>query len=820
MYNLPYTKEELYSMGQQRAFDGSASAAAFLLGGIGTGNVSVGARGELKDWEIFNRPGKGNQLPYTFFAIRAREEGKNAVAKVIESSIQPPYTKPIGFRSAELAGLPRLKKSSMKGEYPYVWVDFNDDELPVEISLEAFTPFIPLNPEDSGIPCCILRYKVKNKSSNEVDVSITGSLANAVGFSGQNEWGKLKEDCFDGNVNEFRQDIDVAGLYMYSDRFKEGSIYYGSMGLVTAEEKVTVKPYWLEGGWCDGVQDFWDDFCEDGLLSSDSVNESRGNLLNTSKIKIGSLGIPFKLRPGCEKVCTFIITWCFPNRAGSWDEDTPVSDTLPLVRNHYYKSFKNAWEVGKYVIDNFHRLEGYSKKFHNALFESTLPDYVLDAVSSNITVLRSPTCFWIDNGNFLGWEGCGDKKGSCEGNCTHVWNYAQTLAFLFPSLERSMRNIEFNSETDEQGKMAFRTHTVFNQPVWDFKPAADGQLGTIIRLYREWKISGDNSFLKNMWGGAKRALDFAFSYWDTDGDFVLDGEQHNTYDIEFYGSNSMVNSILLGALKAGREMALAMGDDESAERYKKALELGSKRMDELLWDNEYYIQKTDDINKYKYQYGKGCLSDQLLGQLLCHTVGLGYILPKEHVKKAVESVFRYNFLTDFSHHHNVQRTYVLNDEKGLVLCSWPREGRPTLPFVYSDEVWTGVEYQVAAHLIYEGFIEEGLTVVKAVRERHDGYKRNPWNEVECGYHYVRSMSSWTLLIALSGFKYDMVNKKIGFEPCINKKNFTTFWSTGTAWGTYTQKWNDNTDKMEYHIDVLYGSLQDIKIIIGGTELNQ
>ena len=224
-------------------------------------------------------------------------------------------------------------------------------------------------------------------------------------------------------------------------------------------------------------------------------------------------------------------------------------------------------------------------------------------------------------------------------------------------------------------------------------------------------------------------------------------------------------------------------------------------MDELLWGGEYYIQMIDDVNKYRYQYGKGCLSDQILGQLLAHVAGLGYILPEEHVRRAVKSIFDYNFRTSFRDHHNVQRTYVLNDEKGLLLCSWPKGGRPKLPFVYADEVWTGIEYHVAAHLIYEGFVDEGLTIVRAVRERHDGYRRNPWNEVECGHHYARSMASWALLTALSGFKYDMVEGTMSFKPAINSMILRPS-EYRKGWGIYTQKKDPETGEIVWDIEVL------------------
>ncbi|WMT39751.1 GH116 family glycosyl hydrolase [Paenibacillus sp. D2_2] len=445
------------------------------------------------------------------------------------------------------------------------------------------------------------------------------------------------------------------------------------------------------------------------------------------------------------------------------------------------------------------------------MFGSTLPSYVIDALASNITVLRSTTCFRIEDGTLLGWEGGMDHVGSCEGTCTHVWNYAQTLAFLFPELERTMRRVEFLLETDEEGCMAFRTNRVFGGKRWDMIPAADGQMGTIIRLYREWKLSGDDEFLQEVWEQASRALDFAFAYWDLDGDYVLDAEQHNTYDIEFQGPNSLTNSMFYAALKAGIEMADYLGDDSHTEKYRLAFEQGSTRMDEMLWGGEYYIQQLEDINDYRYQYGTGCLSDQLFGQLMAHVVGLGYVLSEEHVKQAVYSIYKYNFLTNFTNHSNVQRTFALNEEKGLLLCSWPHGGQPKLPFVYSDEVWTGIEYQVAAHLIYESYVQEGLTVVKAVRERFEGFHRNPWNEMECGHHYARSMSSWAVLTALSGFSYDMVNHTMAFAPKLFADHYSCFWSTGTAWGIYKQQINAQTGEVEWDIEVLYGELREVQV---------
>lgn len=823
MNKFRYSKEELYSTDGQRTFDSNCSEVAFLLGGIGTGNFSIGSRGDFRDWEIFNRPNKGMKLPYTFFAIWVKEEDRKAQAKVLESRLTPPFSKSHGYNTPEVAGLPRFAGSKFRGEYPFAWVTFEDDTLPVEVTLEAFTPLIPLNADDSGIPCAILKYKVKNISDNTCDVTIAGSLPNMSGFNGFNIWGCVEKESTSGDRNAYRIGENFRGLYFYSTSVEESSLRYGDMSLATVCSDVTVRPEWFRGRFTDGIQDMWDDFSSDGRLEYETRLRYETDKKDYGGFKVGSLGICNKLAAGEEKEFTFILTWNFPNRRNSWSQDCCETgccetDCCGTVRNYYATLFKNSWETAAYVVLNFERLYSETCKFHDALFQSTLPSYVIDAAASNIGVIRSTTCFRLENGKFFGWEGCFDNAGCCEGNCTHVWNYAQTLAFLFPSLERDMRYTEFNIETEETGKMNFRTLKPFGGE-FEFHPAADGQLGCIIRLYRDWKLCGDNDFLKSVWQNAKKVLDYAFEYWDSDGDCVLDNQQHNTYDIEFYGPNSLVNSMFYGALKAGAEMAEAMGDQESSARYKKALEKGSVLMDRMLWNGDYYIQVIGDIDKYKYQYGTGCLSDQLLGQLLCHVAGLGYILPEKHVKKAVKSIFKHNFLTDFTNHNSVQRTYVLNDEKGLVLCSWPKGGRPKLPFIYSDEVWTGIEYQVAAHLIYEGFIEEGLTIVRAVRERHDGIRRNPWNEVECGNHYARSMASWAVLTALSGFKCDLVEGIIEFDPAVSKENFSCFFSCGRAWGVFTQRLSETTGKYEYKVDVLYGSLHGIKIKVNGEVID-
>jgi uncharacterized protein (DUF608 family) len=310
-----------------------------------------------------------------------------------------------------------------------------------------------------------------------------------------------------------------------------------------------------------------------------------------------------------------------------------------------------------------------------------------------------------------------------------------------------------------------------------------------MKVYREWQLSGDDAWLRRLWPQVKRALEYAWVQWDADRDGVMEGQQHNTYDINFYGPNSMMGSLYLGALAAASRMARHLGAAAAAASYEAVLAGGGAKLDGLLWNGEYYVQKVDETKQAaaKYQYGEGCLSDQLLGQWFAEVVGLGKLLPQDHIRGALGSIYRYNFRRGFEQFANAQRVYALNDEAGLLLCSWPHDKRPALPFVYSDEVWTGIEYQVAAHLIYEGMVKEGLSIVEAVRARYNGARRNPWDEVECGHHYARAMSSWSLLLALSGFGYSAPAKELRFRPRVSADDFRCLFCAGSAWGVYSQK---------------------------------
>jgi non-lysosomal glucosylceramidase len=782
-----YSKEELAGTGPQRVFEGPAlREVAFPLGGIGTGTVSLGGRGNLRDWEIFNRPGKGVNMPFTFFALYFEQDGKKLV-RVLEGPLEPPFTTGFGFRREDVPGLPRMEKARFKGEYPFAEVELSDSRVPLAVTLEAFNPYVPLEPEDSGIPAVILRYRVRNLGPSPARVTIAASILNPVGYDGEGQIGGLGNEKFGQNVNELRKTDALRGLVLSSNKVKPGSPAAGTMTLATPWPDVTYLTHWVRGEWWDDLQIFWDDFAADGRLKDlAEISPSPDK-----QSDVGTLGLVATVPAGGEVVLPFILSWNFPNVLDYFD--VVPEQRGRVFKNHYAERFPDAWAAAEYLQANLERLEKESRRFHEAFFASTLPSYVLDAVSSQAAIIRTPTCLWLEGGRFFGFEGCGDQSGCCPLNCAHVWNYAQSLAFLYPSLERSMRETDFLNNVKPDGAMMFRTSLPLGSGIfWNFKPAADGQMGRIISLYRDWQISGDTAWLQKLWPKAKKAMEYAWKSWDADKDGLMEGEQHNTYDIEFYGPNSMMGAFYLGALKASLEMAAAMADWPAANAFRNLYDKGRLNYDKVLWNGEYYVQKYDQVMEKKYQYGEGCLSDQLLGQWLGMVSGLGRYLPQDRIRSALGAVYAHNFLPDFREFSNAQRTYALGDEKGLLLCSWPRGGRPPLPFVYSDEVWTGIEYQVASHLIYEGLVDEGLSVVKAVRDRYDGRRRNPWDEVECGHHYARAMSSWGVLLALSGYSYSGQRMVMGFEPKVAADDFRTVWTAGAGWGTYAQKISGKT----------------------------
>jgi uncharacterized protein (DUF608 family) len=834
----PYTEADLLKPAPQRSFSGEyATQVAMPLGGIGAGSVCLNGYGGLQDFSIRTRP-ETTALPSTFSASSPEAAFavlhiKGGVTKLIEGpfpafKIFDQGLQGQGLRRGGFEGFPRFQKCVFQGEYPFGHASFSDKSIPLAISLTAWSPFIPRDDKNSGIPCVLLEYTLHNASSREVAYEFSYHLSH------------LALGCKPEQASTVNTVIPGKGVFL-SNTEEPNSESYGSATLTAIGHQPRIKGMWLRSpGWeFDSLSALW------GEVSTGTFTPNEGsNSIDTSGRNGASILLEGTLAPGKSIVYPILITWHFPNSyihdggktapqgiQGNVGCRTMGAGQPPLWRPYYVRHWKDAREVAQYVESDYASLRERTVKFKDALFASTLPPYVLDAISSNLAILKSPTVLREENGNLWGWEGCFPDSGCCHGSCTHVWNYAQAFPHLYPQLERTLRDLELVRSMDERGHVTFRGAIPDGPVDHSWHAASDGQLGGLMKLYRDWQISGDLDWLKQMYPLAKRSLEYGISTWDPDRHGALFEPHHNTYDIEFWGPEPMCSSIYLGSLSAMAQMATATGHPDDASQCSDLAHRCAAFLDEQLFNGEYYQQKVQYLDLHdtsfaatvahvddkssemqqllkregpKYQYGSGCLSDGVIGAWMARTYGIETPLARNNVRSTLRAIFNHNFKTDLSDHANAQRPgYAMGKEPGLLLCSWPRGDKPTLPFVYSDEVWTGIEYQVASHLIQEGFVTEGLTIVKALRSRYDGKTRNPWNEYECGNYYARAMSSYSLLGALSGFRYSAVEKTLWFGPRLSIRPFRSFFSAASAFGT-----------IELHPDALHVQVIEGELPIG------
>ncbi|MBQ6163223.1 MAG: hypothetical protein IJK23_01980 [Clostridia bacterium] len=779
-----YTKESLKEI-------------SFPLGGIGTGCIGLAGNGSLIDWEIFNRPNKGGDNGFSHFAIKAVRGGETVDARVLcaddNTFLCGTYAHGYGDgkRSVSMQGFPHFRDAVFTGEFPVATVEFKDDTFPGRVALTGWNPLIPLNDRDSGIPAAFIEISVTNPTPDPMEYSVASSLCNPS----------------EGSVNAFRQNESGSYLVLRQTKHPENSPEYREMTLAAdAAGRVSKQEYWYRGGWKDGLERYWRNFTEQPELT-DRTYDSPDNY------DTGTLSVRLTAAPGETVKTRFVIAWYAPNCYNYWSpykEKTADGEERDVIWKNYYASFfRDSADAAKYALSNWDRLLRETMRYHDSIFGSTLPENAVEALASTVSVLKSPTVMRLENGEFYGWEGVWERHGSCEGTCTHVWNYAYALCFLFPQLERSVRETDFKYNQDDSGRMAFRLQLPLGKEKWGFRACADGQMGGVLKTYREWKLCGDDAWLRGIWPQVKKSLEYAWSEenpdrWDRDKDGVLEGRQHHTLDMELFGPSSWLEGFYLAALKCGAEMARRMGEADSAEEYEALFRKGKAWCDENLFNGKWYFQKIDltdesllspypdaqgtywnaESGEIKYQIGEGCEIDQCLAQWHANLCGVGEIYDKKHLHTALRSIYEHNFLPDMRRHYNTFRLFAVNDESGAVICSFP-DGvtSPAIPIPYAQETMHGFEYALAGLMISEGMIDEGMRIVTSVRDRYRGFNRNPFNEIECGNNYARSMAAFALLPIFSGFAFDLPDGEMGFDPVL-PGDFRAPWFAGGAWGEY------------------------------------
>lgn len=835
---------------------------AMPTGGIGTGTVSLGGAGDLRDWEIVNKPAKGFNPAFTFFALRARHAGGQPIARALMGPLDPADYEASHGATVPNHGLPRFTDASFAAAYPFGQVLLADKEFPLEARVEVFNPLVPGDLEASSLPVLVYRVVLANRTTKRVDATVCGNLQNFLGADGNNHnpaWagGRSFDKVMLGNTTQLRREGSLTGLSMTTTGTKPDAPAFGTLALITtAKTGISHRTSWAKRGWGDSLLDYWDDLLDDGKLDDRPQEEQRG--------PIGSLAVSLRIPPRATREVTFLITWHFPNRV-TWTPAKKEEKSVPLtvandtppgasaccapgevcdpaemdpnwIGNHYTTLYKDAWDAAARITPRLRSLEEKTLAFVGAFCESDLPPAVKEAALYNVSTLRTQTTFRIADGHVFGWEGCFDFAGCCHGSCTHVWNYENAVGFLFGEAARSQREVEFLHATHDNGLMSFRVNLPLARAKEFAHGAADGQMGSLVRLYRDWRLCGDDAWLRRLWPHARKAMEYCWieGGWDADHDGVMEGCQHNTMDVEYFGPNPQMQVWYLAALRACEEMARAVCEGDFADRCRLLFETGRAWTDANLFNGEYYEHLirpipdasriapglrigmgTSDLSDPILQLGAGCLVDQLVGQYMAHAVGLGYVVDPDHSRATHAAIMRHNFKQGFHDHFNHMRSFVLGDESALLMATYPRGRRPKQPFPYYNEVMTGFEYTAAAGMIYEGLEQEGLRCIRAIRERYDGWKRSPFNEAECGHHYARAMASWTALLALTGFGWSALEGAIRFRaPRAGKKPTRWFWSNGSAWGSV--RLTANAKAVTVELTVTHGELILRRVEIAGV----
>jgi len=901
--------ESLFDRGEPTIYQGEAlDKIGMPVGGIYSGMVYLGGDGKLWYWNIFNKDfNAGNSGPNYADPLSEHSPLDQGFAiRVIQND-------ETSVRSLDKKGFSNIR---FRGEYPIGHVEYHDQSCPVKVSLDAFSPFIPLNEDESGFPATIMEYTLENTSKKPLETDIVGWLENAVCLdSGQKHninhrnqvfrhKGMTLLECSAEKAPEPKNPIHPPEVFadFSGEDYKDWEVSGTAFGKQPVTNKVgegrassktdgeshkgkLISPpftihrpfinFLIAGGrhpygyshntsielliedevkrsasghnqnqleWTswdvsvlqgkkaririeDNRENSWGFITVDHIEFSDNPRKPLGvlaskhdygtmtlTLLDSSEQDIAHAEIPAKklpdnifdsistgknsatasfdqklrgglerkliIKPGEKKKVRFIISWFFPHIK---------MDYLSTKGGRYYANrFDSSSAVASYIADNYSKLTDQTRLWRDTWYDSTLPYWFLDRTFANTALLATSTVYRFSDGRFYGYEGI----GCCLGTCTHVWHYAQAVARIFPALERDTRErvdfgIAFNEET---GLIKYRGEYAGE--------AVDGQAGTILRAYREHQMAPDRSFLNRNWKHIKLALNHLIEI-DGNSDGILEGAQHNTLDAAWYGKISSLSSLYIAALQAGEAMAREVNDLSYADRVHQIWKQGSKLIAEELWNGEYFYQKADPSRPHAVGAYEGSFIDQVIGQWWCHQVGLERILPQQQTKKALQSLWKYNFTPDVGPYrkaHEPGRWYAMAGEGGLIMVTYPHGNKRKLKdpnggwtASYFNECMTGFEHQAAGHMIWEGLLKEGLAVTRTIHDRYHALKRNPWNEIECSDHYARSMASYGSYLALCGYEFHGPKGHLGFAPRLRPENFKAAFTGSEGWGSFHQQ---------------------------------
>lgn len=807
------------------------------LGGIGTGSVEIRPDGLFHEWQIFNAGqwspmspcGRKSELsvPDDALVFVVRTEAANGEITLRYLALSKGLT--------ELYSLPWLrcvKSILFDGRFPIVELTYEDETLPVLIKAEMFSPFVANDSKASGTPGFYVYFKVTNLDHSNVKVSLLGSLRNLVGLGQDSRIphnriareddtimislsadGLGCDECTTGDMAFSATGGELSyitggfggrhlirfwhppyGLkvHTYLNLFRaHGCLPNSNVEVrpvlpddfhaidLSAEERTRVLQDILRHAYVREkvlrIKNVYPDLEHDQeriveLLDSLAVDlrELRGSEWGET-----ALCSRFELQPGAGKDVLFTVSWYFPNHT------SPTGNRLGHMYEHWYT---NAVDVSNFLIGNFSELREKTRTIPHLIYNSTLDSAAADAISSQLSTLVKCT-WWTKDGHFGVWEGL----GCCGFHTTDItYQGSFPIIALFPDLQKvQMRHgARFQREDG-------RVHHLFYP---DFSSVDEGfdrvdmNPQFVMLAARDYCWTGDRQYLEDLWPHIVRAMEDT-ERLDSDGDGLPDHDtRRNTYDVwDFSGSPSYICSLWLGALKAAVRLAEEMGDTTRMAKWRDLYARGVRSLESKLWNGSYYILWRDDASG---TVDEACMSDQMSGDWFCGIMGWGSICRRDRIQKALKSILRYNFRSGM----------------GLINASYPAAVPHHLAAsgnMQAEATWTGIEYTIAALLINQGMVGDGLAVVQDI---HDRYLRSGrcWNHVECGDHYYRAMSSWTLLLAFSGFCLDVPRLKLSFNPVVKSDEcIYPFFAPGVV-GTYSQSLGVGIKVIK--IEILQGSI--------------
>ncbi len=749
------------------------------IGGIVTGQLYMGGDGQLWFWDIFNTSNKhGDYEGEEAYKYPYSRSDKSA--KGVNDIFQ-------GFAFRVDGKVWRLNRDgfkdiSFRGEYPIAKVSYKDVVCPVEVELNAYSPFIPLDVENSSFPATIFKYTFTNTQQRDITIDIAGWLENSALF-GSRKYMKgivFKNEKFDLigasglNFSATNADIDVDSFYDYGDM---------TLMLVGSDVKANLNYYGSI----------------DNLFNNSGNNVNRYSSEDWVSKYSGSVSTSITLAAGESKTVSYVMSWYYPNAAIAGGG-----------RREYVNRFESSADVAKAVVEDFDNLTHSTELWNKTWYDSSLPYWFLDRTFVNTSILASQTCFMFEDGRFYGFEG--GYQGT--GTCTHVWGYEQAMVRLFPELECNLREKTDFAPYGDGGGFHLDRGMVNFRGKYNNKAAVDGQSSIIIRSLLAHKMMADNSFLEQNWANIKLTMEYLINNNDGNEDGILTGWQHNTLDSDWNGKVAWLSGYYQAALRACAIMARECGDESFARRCVAIADRGRVILERDLFNGDYFFQLPEEGGQKTVGIQNGCEYSQMLGQSQAYQVGLGEIHDPKKISTALDALWRYNFTTDvgpYRERNPAGRWYAMPGEGGLIACTWPNGGQEALEndspryAAYNHECQNGYEYAATSLMMWHGQPYRALAHTRIMEdERYDGAKRNPYCEVEWGLHYARSMASYGLFTAACGFDCDGPNGVLKFSPKIQQKDFKAPFVTAEGWGTYSQK--EVQDGSSYRLDIVRGSL--------------